>query len=110
MGLFPMRMFRLMEDPSLYYNSNITLKSPFSLTSSNLIPHSQDPEAAKQIKLRVGGVVMSIHLALYSASLALGIIPGSIFISISLLAAKITEPVQIFPPCFNGRAALLHNS
>ena len=35
-----------MEDPSLYYNSNITLKSPFSLTSSNLIPHSQDPEAA----------------------------------------------------------------
>jgi hypothetical protein len=47
-----------MEDLSLYYNSNITLKSPFSLTSSNLIPHSQDPEAAKQIKLKVGGVAM----------------------------------------------------
>jgi hypothetical protein len=61
MGLCPMRMFLLyllMEDPSLYYNSNITLKSPFSLTSSNLIPHSQDPEVAKQIKLRVGGVAM----------------------------------------------------
>jgi hypothetical protein len=42
----------------VYYDSNITLRSPFSLTSSNLIPHSQDPEAAKQIKLRVGGVVI----------------------------------------------------